>query len=93
MLRWDIIAGSSAEVGGTCPEGLAEKTPDQAGWRQCPSWQKEFVCTYMNEQARMEEAWLWPCQALVPKPEKKRAWEHLGEDGRGGEDESCHLTL
>lgn len=40
-----------------------------------------FVSIYINEQARMEEDWLWPCQVLVQKPEKQRGWEHLGEDG------------
>lgn len=30
VLQWDIIAGSSSEVGSTHPEGLAERTPDQA---------------------------------------------------------------
>lgn len=36
------------------------------------------MCIYINEQARIEEARLGPCQALVPKSEKQRSWEKMG---------------
>lgn len=32
-----------------CPEGLAEKTTDQAEWGYCPLWQKECIHTLMNK--------------------------------------------
>lgn len=34
MLQWDnIIAGSSSEMRSMHPEGMAERTPDQAEWK------------------------------------------------------------
>lgn len=92
MLQWDIIAGSSSEVGSTHPGGLAERTPDQAEWRHCPLL--VYTLTSRPGWRRLGSALALPGAASSKVREAEEleiTWKRMG--GNQWEAVSHHLGL